>query len=91
MKSSGSWSVILSRQATKDLTRLQAAGLAPTTKKLLFLLTEDPFATPPRYEKLVGNLQGFFSRRINIQHRLVYSVDKEKRVVYILRMWPHYE
>ena len=91
MKSSGSWSVILARQATKDLTKLQATGLAPTIKKLLFLLTEDPFATPPRYEKLVGNLQGFYSRRINIQHRLVYAVDKEKRVVHILQMWTHYE
>lgn len=77
MKSSGSWSVILSRQTTKDLTRLQAAGLASTAKKLLFLLTEDPFATPPRHEKLVGNLQDFFSRRINIQRRVVYSIYKE--------------
>jgi Txe/YoeB family toxin of toxin-antitoxin system len=91
MISSGSWSVILSRQATKDLTKLQDKGLAPTVKKLLFLLTEDPFVIPPRYEKLVGNLQGFYSRRINIQHRLVYSVDKEKRVVHILIMWTHYE
>ena len=91
MKSSGSWSVILARQATKDLIKLQTADLAPTIKKLLFLLTEDPFATPPRYEKLIGNLQGFYSRRINIQHRLVYAVDKEKRVVHILRMWTHYE
>jgi toxin YoeB len=91
MKSSGSWTGILSRQATKDLTKLQAAGLAPTVKKLLLLLTEDPFVTPPRYEKLVGNLQGFYSRRITFQHRLVYSVNKEKCIVHILRMWTHYE
>ncbi|MFH0784565.1 MAG: Txe/YoeB family addiction module toxin [Pseudomonadota bacterium] len=91
MTSSGSWSVILSRQAIKDLTKLRTAGLAPATKKLLFLLAEDPFATPPRFEKLVGNLQAFFARRINIQHRLVYSIDEEKRLVHILRMWTHYK
>jgi toxin YoeB len=91
MKSSGSWSVIFARQAAKDLTKLQAKGLAPTVKKLLFLLTEDPFVTPPRYEKLIGNLQGFYSRRINLQQRLVYSVDQEKRIVHILRMWTHYK
>ena len=85
------WSVILSKHATKDVKNLKRSGLAPSAKNLLELLAEDPFATPPAYEKLVGNLQGFYSRRINIQHRLVYSVDKERRVVHILRMWSHYE
>ena len=86
MTSSGNWSVILSRQATEDLTKLKAAGLSLAARKLLLLLAEDPFTTPPRYEKLVGNLQGFYSRRINIQHRLVHSVNQNERIVHILRM-----
>jgi toxin YoeB len=85
------WSVVLSRQAVKDARRLRRAGLAPQAKKLLEILVEDPFRSPPRVEKLVGNLAGFYSRRINIQHRLVYSVDREARVVHVLRMWTHYE
>lgn len=85
------WSVVLSKQATKDVKKLKRSGLAPSAKALLELLVEDPFATPPHYEKLVGNLQGFYSRRINIQHRLVYSVDKETRMVHVLRMWSQYE
>jgi toxin YoeB len=85
-----SWSVILSRQATKDVEKLKRAGLADSAKELLYLLAADPFSTPPRYEKLVGNLQGFYSRRINIQHRLVYSVDKKDQTVHIVSMWSHY-
>jgi toxin YoeB len=85
-----SWAVILSKKATKDIERLKQAGLAPSAKELLHLLVSDPFATPPRYEKLVGNLQGFYSRRISIQHRLVYAVDKDNRTVHVLRMWSHY-
>ncbi len=84
------WAVILSKQATKDVEKLKRAGLADSAKELLFLLAADPFSTSPRYEKLVGNLQGFYSRRINIQHRLVYSVNKEDRIVHVLRMWSHY-
>ncbi len=85
------WSVILSRQAVKDLKKLKQAGLSQQTRKLLELLQDDPFAAPPRYEKLLGNLKGFYSRRINIQHRLVYSVNSDTHTVHILRMWTHYE
>jgi toxin YoeB len=86
-----SWSVILSRQAIKDAKKIEGAGLKTQAKDLLFLLKENPFKTPPFYEKLVGNLKGFYSRRINIKHRMIYSVDTEKKVVHVLRMWTHYE
>ena len=86
-----SWSVILSRQAVKDAKKIEGAGLKTQAKDLLFLLKENPFKTPPFYEKLVGNLKGFYSRRINIKHRMIYSVDIEKQVVHVLRMWTHYE
>ncbi len=86
-----SWSVILSRQAAKDAKKLTKAGLRPQAERLLNLLREDPFAPYPAYEKLVGNLKGYYSRRINIQHRLVYAVDEQKNVVHVLRMWSHYE
>lgn len=85
------WTVVLSKRATKDARKLRRAGLRPQTEKLLELLTEDPFRSPPHFEKLVGNLAGFYSRRINIQHRLVYRIHQEKRVVHVLRMWTHYE
>ena len=86
-----SWSVILSRQATKDLNKIKRVGLSQQVKHLLEAIQQDPFINPPRYEKLVGNLKGFYSRRINIQHRLVYSVDYDSNTVHILRMWTHYE
>jgi len=86
-----SWTIILAKAALKDLKHLKAAGLQPQTRKLLELLKEDPFANYPTYEKLVGNLRGFYSRRINIQHRLVYSVDESQQIVHVLRMWSHYE
>jgi toxin YoeB len=85
------WTVVLSKQAVKDSRNLSQAGLRPQAEGLLRILTEDPFQAPPRFEKLVGNLQGFYSRRINVQHRLIYSVDSEARVVHVLRMWTHYE
>lgn len=85
------WTVILSRSAVKDARKLKQSGLKPQTEKLLQILQDDPFAEYPSYEKLVGNLKGFYSRRINIQHRLVYSTDKEKRTVHVLRMWSHYD
>lgn len=85
------WQVTLSRQAEKDAKKITQAGLKPQVGKLLELLTENPFTTPPPYEKLVGNLQGFYSRRITIQHRLVYRVDETEKVVHVLRMWTHYE
>lgn len=85
------WQVILSRQAIKDAKKIAQAGLKPQAGKLLEILTENPYITPPPYEKLVGNLQGFYSRRITLQHRLVYRVVETEKVVHILRMWTHYE
>ncbi len=85
------WQIILSRQATKDSKKIAQAGLKPQTKKLLELLAENPYTTLPPYEKLTGNLQGFYSRRISIQHRLVYRIIEEEKTVHILRMWTHYE
>ena len=85
------WSVVLSRQAVKDIKKIKRAGLAVKTKKLLRVLEGDPFANQPSYEMLVGNLKGFYSRRINIKHRLAYSVDIERHIVHVLRMWTHYE
>ncbi len=85
------WSVILSKNAVKDANKIKQAGLKKQAQKILTLLKDDPFKTPPVYEKPVGNLKGFYSRRINIKHRLVHSVDAEKKVVHILRMWTHYE
>ncbi len=85
------WTVILSRQAVKDAKKLARTGLKSQAEKLLSLLERDPFTVPPRFEKLVGNLSGFYSRRINIQHRLVYQLDEKHRIVHVLRMWTHYE
>jgi toxin YoeB len=85
------WVVVYSRQAQKDARKLAASGLKPKAQQLLDLLAQDPFATPPRFEKLVGDLAGCYSRRINIQHRLVFQVLPEERFVHVLRMWTHYE
>jgi toxin YoeB len=86
-----SWRVLYTKQAQKDAKRLASAGLKAKAQQLLDLLAEDPFRSPPPYEKLVGDLRGAFSRRINIQHRLVYQVLADQRVVKVLRMWTHYE
>lgn len=86
-----SWTVVFVKQAQKDARELAAAGLRPKAEVLLALLAEDPFRTPPPYEKLIGDLDGAYSRRINIQHRLVYQVLKRDRVVKVLRLWTHYE
>jgi Txe/YoeB family toxin of toxin-antitoxin system len=85
------WEVILSKKAQEDLKKLKSIGLFDKTKELVAVLRENPFTNPPPYEKLVGNLQGFYSRRINIKHRLVYRVVKESNTVEVLRMWSHYE
>ena len=85
------WIVVLSSKAAKDAKKLSATRLKPQAERLLSLLEQDPFAIPPRYEKLVGNLSGFYSCRINIQHRLVYRVDPDRKTVHVLRMWTHYE
>ncbi len=84
------WTLVYSRQAQKDAKKLAASGLKQRAQRLLEVITEDPFATPPRYEKMVGDLAGCYSRRINIQHRLVYEVLPEEHVVHVLRMWTHY-
>lgn len=83
--------VVFTRQAMKDRRLIAQAGLERRAKALLDLLAEDPLKTPPPCEKLVGDLAGFYSRRINLQHRLVYSVHPEEGVVKILRLWTHYE
>ena len=85
------WNLVYTRQAQKDAKRLAASGLRERAQKLLDLLTKDPFSKPPPFEKLVGDLAGAYSRRINIQHRLVYQVIPERRTVKVLRMWTHYE
>ncbi len=85
------YSVIVPKQAQKDFQRIKAAGLAPKVKRLIDILHEDPFRKYPAYEALKGDLKGFYSSRINIQHRLVYSVDRKTRTVRILRMRTHYE
>lgn len=86
-----SWRIVFTKQAQKDAKRLSASGLRPKAEALLQILAEDPFQTPPPFEKLVGDLEGAHSRRINVQHRLVYQVLEEERVVKVIRMWTHYE
>ncbi|WCC79220.1 Txe/YoeB family addiction module toxin [Cutibacterium equinum] len=85
------WRLVYSRQAQKDAKKLAAAGLKPKASALLELIVQDPFASPPRFEKLVGDLSGCYSRRINIQHRLVYEVLGDDHVVHVLRMYTRYE
>jgi Txe/YoeB family toxin of toxin-antitoxin system len=85
------WNVVFAKHAVKDAKKLAAAGLKEKAQDLLQVLANDPFQNPPPYEKLVGDLDGAYSRRINIQHRLVYEVFKKERTVRVLRMWTHYE
>ena len=84
------WRVVYTLQAQKDARKLARAGLKPRAEGLLALLAANPFQTPPRFEKLVGDLAGAYSRRINIQHRLVYQVLEKQHVVKVLRLWTHY-
>ena len=86
-----SWRILYTKQAQKDAKRLASSGLKEKTQGLLRVLEEDPFQSPPPYEKLVGDLSGAHSRRINIQHRLVYQVLEDDRIVKVLRMWTHYD
>lgn len=86
-----SWHVVYSKHAQKDAKKLAAAGLKGKALELLAVIATDPFQNPPPYEKLVGDLAGAYSRRINIQHRLVYEVLAREHVVRVLRMWSHYE
>lgn len=84
------YKILYSKEAQKDAKNLSAAGLADKVKELISIIAKNPFQTPPSYEKLVGNLSGAYSRRINIKHRLVYQVNDESKTVRILRMWSHY-
>jgi toxin YoeB len=85
------WVVVFAKHAVKDAKKLAASGLKNKAQALLDILVRDPFQNPPPYEKLVGDLEGAYSRRINIHHRLVYEVFKKERTVRVLRMWTHYE
>ncbi|CAA9889865.1 Txe/YoeB family addiction module toxin [Candidatus Methylobacter favarea] len=86
-----SWQIVFAKQALKDAKKLSASGLKQKAQELLAILEKNPFQNPPPYEKLVGDLTGAYSRRINIQHRLVYEIYIQEKVVRILRMWTHYE
>ena len=85
------WRVLFTKQAQKDAKKISGAGLKDKAEALLKVLAENPLQNPPPYEKLLGDLAGAYSRRINIQHRLVYEILKKEKVVKILRMWTHYE
>jgi toxin YoeB len=86
-----SWRLVYTKAAQRDAKKLAAAGLKPKAQALLEILERDPYLTPPPFEKPVGDLSGAYSRRINIQHRLVYQILDEERIVKVLRMWTHYE
>jgi Txe/YoeB family toxin of toxin-antitoxin system len=85
------WELVFTKQAQKDARKLTHTGLKSKAQKLLEIISENPFKTPPPYEKLVGDLSGAYSRRINIQHRLVYQIFQEEKIVKIIRLWTHYE
>jgi Txe/YoeB family toxin of toxin-antitoxin system len=85
------WRIVFTKQAQKDAKKLTAAGLRSKAERLLDILRENPYQTPPPFEKLVGDLAGAHSRRINIQHRLVYEILNKEKVVKVIRMWTHYE
>lgn len=86
-----SWEIVYAKQALKDAKKLAENGLKQKAQAILTILADDPFQNPPSYEKLVGDLSGAYSRRINIQHRLVYEVFIKEKIVRVLRMWTHYE
>jgi toxin YoeB len=85
------WTLVFTNQAKKDAKKLASVGLKPQARRILDILKKNPYQTPPRYEKLLGDLSGAYSRRINIQHRLVYQILNKIKVVKIIRMWTHYE
>lgn len=85
------WALVFTKQAQKDAKKLAASGLRGKAEKLLTLIKENPYQKPPPYEKLIGDLSGAYSRRINIQHRLVYQIYEKELVVKIIRLWTHYE
>lgn len=85
------WKIIFTPKAAKEMKKAKSSGLAPKIQELLDLVRKDPFKYPPAYEKLLGDWEGFYSRRINVQHRFVYQVFSELRIVKIARVWTHYE
>ncbi len=85
------WEILYSKQALKDSKKIIESGLQEKAKNLISIIKIDPFKNPPPYEKLIGDLSGAYSRRINIQHRLVYQVFEKEKIVRILRMWTHYQ
>ena len=85
------YKIVFTKQAQKDAKKLSASGLKAKAEQLIEILRDDPYQTPPFYEKLIGDLAGAYSRRINIQHRLVYEVLENERIVKVFRMWTHYE
>jgi toxin YoeB len=85
------WKLVYTKQAQKDAKKLASSSLKPKAQGLLALIAEDPYRRPPPFEKLIGDLAGAYSRRINIQHRVVYEVLEDERVVKVLRLWSHYE
>jgi len=85
------WRVVFTKQAQKDAKKLSDAGLRPKAEKLIEILHKNPHKSPPPFEKLLGDLSGAFSRRINIQHRLVYQILDDEKMVKVIRMWTHYE
>ena len=85
------YKILYRKKAIKDIPKLKASGLADKAKRLIEIIKNNPYQNPPPYEKLVGDLQGSYSRRINIQHRLVYQVYEEEKVVKIISLWSHYE
>ena len=86
-----SWQLVFTKQAQKDAKKISQSGLKPQASRLLDILREDPYQNPPPYEKLLGDLSGAYSRRISLQHRLIYQVLKDMHTVKIIRMWTHYE
>ena len=85
------WRIVYPRQAQKDAKKIAAAGLRPKAERLLEIISKNPYQSPPPYERLVGDLSGAYSRRINIQHRLVYQILEEMKTVKVIRMWTHYQ
>lgn len=86
-----SWKLLYTKQAQKDAKKLSSSGLKENAEFLLEIIKKNPFQNPPPYEKLIGDLTGAFSRRINVQHRLVYQVDKKEKIIKVIRMFSHYE
>ena len=86
-----SWEVVYTKQAQKDATKLSSAGLKDKAKQLINIIKENPYQNPPPYEKLIGDLSGSYSRRINIQHRLVYQVYEKENTIKVIRLWTHYQ